>query len=232
MMCSRTCKYEWLNPNSKLFCIMKNLTECVNAKDTFASIFACPVHYQVHICTGGESCILTEDGTCCYTGNTFDGLVRTDAFGVDGVPDFCSNVLALGNSGPSAKSKPAPVTDIMDQDSFIASVHQGLMYAGRESAIHSENESLSSYMRELLAKIHAVMSYNCTIPKTANVTPCNVWVNSTTQVLRKLQGKDLIPNITSKPEVKGIVLQTLLSLKPPKQTWWAKKSFITKQWHQ
>lgn len=209
---------------------MKNMTLCVKAKDEFDRVAICPVHYQVHICTGGESCILTEDGTCYYTGNTFDNLVRTDGVGVDGLHDFCSNALALSNSGRCANSKPGPVTDIMHQDSFIASVHEGLVYVGRDSTSHLEEESLSYYMRELLAKIHCVMSYNCTLPKTANVTPCNVWVESTIQVLRKLKGKDLIPNMTSKPEVKAIVLETLLSLKPPKKTWWANKSCITKQW--
>ena len=231
-MCSRICKYESLWRNTKLFYIMKNMTRCVNAKDDLASAFVCPVHYQVHICTGGESCILTHDGTCCYTGNSFDGLARIDAVGVDGLHDLCSNALALSTYGRSAKSEPGPVTDIMDQESFIANVHHGLMYVGKDSSSHLEEESLSCYMRELLAKIHSVMSYNCTIAKTGNVTPCKVWVESTIQVLRKLQKKDLIPNMTSKPEVKAIVLHTLPSLKPHRQDWWTKKSCITKQWCQ
>ena len=203
------------------------MANVVNAKDELDLIVTCPVHYQVHICRGGRSCILTEDGTCCVTGKTYDDLVRTDAIGVDGLPDFCSNGLGLHRS--EASSKPEQATQVMDQESFIASVHEGVTSVDRRSL---EDHPLSGYMRELLAKIYSIMHYNYTIQKTANVTPCNVWVESTIQVLRKLQGKDLIPDMTSKPEVKAIVLETLQSLEPAKKIWWAKKACITERWCQ
>lgn len=209
---------------------MKNLTRCQHAQEEFDAVVSCPVHYQVHLCTGSDRCILTEDGTCCYTGRSFNGVEKTDVFSMDGSSDFSSNTIALTLSHGGTTCKPGPVTDSMDLDSFIASVHQGLAYVEGEKDMTLEDESLTDSMMLLLTRIHAIMSYNIKIIRKANVTRCNVWVESTIQVLRRLQGKSLIPNMPSKSEVKAIVHEALLSLEPPKKVWWATKSCITKQW--
>jgi hypothetical protein len=212
---------------------MKNMARCVNAQDEFDlnTVATCPLHYTVHICRGGESCDLTEDGTCCYTNKSFDGIAMTRAFTVEGLSDSSSNAVALTNSGRGVKRKASPVTDIMDLDTFTTNVHQGLMYVKEAVGPRSlEEEPLTDYTRSLFAKIHAVMTYNNMIQKTGNVTACNSWVESTIQVLRGAQGKSLIPNMTSTPAVKAIVIETMNTMMPSKQMWWAKRPCITRQW--
>lgn len=195
----------------------------------FESLTTCPLHYQVHICRAGESCILTEDGTCHYTGRNVDGLARTHLPAVDGHSDFSSNALAQTRS-ECTTNKPGKAADIMDLDTFINNVQHGLLYGEQENDPSSERLSLSRRMKLLLEKIHAIMSYNNSIKKTGNVTSCEVWIVSTVQVLRGLQGKSIIPDMPSKSEVKAIVLQILLSLELQNEPWWARRSCIAKQW--
>lgn len=223
-MCSSNCVYGWLDPNDKLFYIVKNMARCVNVKEKndVESIAVCYLHYQFHICKGEQGCNLTKDGTCSYTGKTFDGHVRTDLYG-----DFSSNALELSVSGSAAENYTCHVKDIMELDIFIDNVHKGFNYMDTEDVATALEDDR---MRTLLPRIHAVMSYNKVITKTVQSTPCQVWVDSTIQVLRGLKGKSLIPNMISKPEVKAIVIQTLQALDLPKRMWWTKRSSITRQW--
>ena len=225
-MCTTDCVYAWLNPKDKLFHIVKNMTRCVddNENSDMECIAVCYMHYQFHVCKGDQACYLTKDGTCSYTGKTFDGHVRTDLAG-----DFSSNALELAVTDSAAGTPTSHVKDTMTVDNFIAVVLNGFNYIDTgETTTTLEDDR----MRTLLERIHAVMSYNRVLKKTTNSTACHVWVDSTIQVLRGLKGKSLIPNMTSKPEVKAIVIQTLQALEPPKCMWWAKKSSITSQWSQ
>jgi len=227
-MCSKTCQYEHPKSYTKLFSVMKTMTRCVNGQDEFDfdTVTICPVHYQVHICRGGDTCSMAEEGTCCYTNRSFDGRATTRALTMEGTQDYSSNANALSHGGKTRKS--TPVANTMDLDSFIEKVHHGLSYVSEEEDATSEEEPLTPYLATLCAKIHGVMTYNNTITKSA--TACSTWVQSTIQVLRAAQGKRLVPNMTSAPTVKAIVVETVNTMVPPKQLWWAKRPYITRQW--
>jgi hypothetical protein len=229
---------------------MRNMTRCVNSQDEFGLdiVAMCSVHGNVHMCRGGESCNLTEEGTCRYTNKSFDGLARTQCFTFDGLSDFSSNTVALDTHRRGVKRKSSfsvdqkvakgkITTDFMDLETFIANVHEGLVYVKKDTVTEEPvmeepvtEKPLTEYMRALLTKIHHIMTYNSTIKRTAQVTSCDGWVNSTIQVLRSVQGKHLLPNITSTPTAKAIVVEALHTMKVPKQLWWEKKPCITRQW--
>lgn len=217
---------------------MRNLVGCVNAQEEFSlnTVAACQLCYQVHICKGGESCDLTDDGTCCYTNKSFDGLARTHALTMEGLPDSASNAITLTNSRKSVrKRKRVSATDSMDLEAFTDRVYEGFMYAveGGDKATPStslDEGPLVTHIRTLCGKVHAVMAYNSTIKKTTHVTSYSAWVDSTIQVLRVAHGKSLIPNMASTPSVKAIVVEIMSAVESHKKMWWAKRPFITRQW--
>lgn len=233
-------------PKTNLFCILRNMARCVNSQNEFEmdAVAICPVHYFVHICKGGETCYLTNEGTCIYTNKSFDGLARTQSLTVEGSPDAFSNADALTNynqsvkrkaqemDGPDAKRrKNSLATDSMDLETFINNVHRGLMHVEKdEKEISTEEEPQTYHINSVLANIHTIMGYNKKMKNSSNVMPCKLWVQSTIQALRAVQGKSLIPNMTSIPSVKAIVLDTIRSMEAPKQLWYTKKACITRQW--
>jgi len=240
-MCNNKCKYDWLNQKTSVFQVMKNMTRCVDAEEDFDTglVTICPLHHQIHMCRGGQTCNILEDGTCSYTNKSFEGLATTQALTGEGLSDLSAN--ALGNFHQGIKRKAEPVgkdeytkanaqhTKYMDLDVFISSVHRGLAY-DKDNELTSVDEPLSYYMKTLLEQIYAIMSYNDKIVTVDPITPCQAWVESTVQVLRAVQGKDLIPKITSIPTIKAIVLHALSSMETSEQMWWAKRPCIRRQW--
>jgi hypothetical protein len=226
-----------LEPDTKLFRTMRNLVGCVNAQEEFSlnTVAACQVCYHVHICKGGESCDLTDDGTCCYTNKSFDGLARTHALTMEGLPDSASNAITLTNSRKSVrKRKRVSAIDGMDLEAFTSGVHKGFMYVeGVDKAtppIPLEEGPLAAHIRTLCGKVHEVMAYNSRIKKTRHITGYSAWVDSTIQVLRVAHGKSLIPNMASTPSVKAIVVEIMSAVESHKKMWWAKRPCITRQW--
>lgn len=213
--CTEKCEY--VDMDSKWFSIVHNMARCVISKNNFDQrmVTRCASHMQFHIC-GGQHCVITEDGICLYTkhnsATNFKG-VATHNFGF---PDRTCDADAL-DSG--VKRKATEAFGIMEYESFL---HNVLKYTT------SENDEIDSHMQSVIAKSYKCMVWN--LENLHKTVDCDTWMGSTIQVLRSVKGMDAIPNLKSSSDVKGIVVDLVKGIEPPKQLWWTKKACITKQW--
>lgn len=249
--CSSTCFYENL-PRGDIH--LRVIPAYLRGNGDAGWITMCTKHRMIHVCDGGSSCRLDDQGTCVLTNRSYDNLASNRPIPDMYVSDGCSNASllpfvydSLSSEVPKSrcrgtarkyeyKSEVKPTTEgdgddqekEAERDIFIRSILRELDDEG--PLFRDDAAVLNSTLLSLFSNMHK----NRTRTHGRRRLSPNVWKDSIVQILRSHNNQDLLQHVTVASTVKFIA-NTVLERQQQQQQrrqqrgghkalWWQKKN--------